>query len=80
MSYKIIKIYVKFILNEIIKNKTITIQELLSILKDNFKDFDVSLMHLHRIINNNHITLKNAKLRHGTNKKIWKRYKYSTTN
>ncbi len=45
MSYKIKKIHIKFILSEIIKNKTITIQELLSKLKDNFKDFDISLMY-----------------------------------
>lgn len=72
MSYKIKKIHIKFILSEIIKNKTITIQELLSKLKDNFKDFDISLMHLHRIINNNHITLKNAKLRHEPIKRFGK--------
>jgi transposase-like protein len=72
IAYKVKKIHIKFILDEISKNKTITIQELLSKLNDRFKDLDISLMHLHRLIKQNHITLKITKLRHEPIKRFGK--------
>lgn len=72
ISYKVKKIHIKFILDEINKNRTITIQELLSKLNDKFKDLDISLMHLHRLIKHNHITLKITKLRHEPIKRFGK--------
>ncbi len=45
MAYKVHKEHVKFLLNEINKNKTITITEL-------------SRFHINRIVNDNNITLK----------------------
>ena len=72
IAYKVKKIHIRFMLDEINKNKTITIQELLTKLKDNFKDLDISLMHLHRLIKHNHITLKNAKLKHEPIKRFGK--------
>ena len=72
VAYKVKKIHIRFMLDEINKNKTITIQELLTKLKDNFKDLDISLMHLHRLIKHNHITLKNAKLKHEPIKRFGK--------
>jgi transposase-like protein len=72
IAYKVKQIHVKFILDEINKNKTITIQELLSKLKDKFNDINISLMHLHRLIKNNHISLKITKLRHEPIKRFGK--------
>jgi len=37
ISYKVRKIHVKFLIKEIIKNKTITMEDLLIKLKENFK-------------------------------------------
>lgn len=42
ISYKVKKEYVKFALDEIKKNKTITIEVLLSKLKDKFKDLELT--------------------------------------
>ena len=72
ISYKVKKMHIKFLLYEINKNKTITIQELLSKLNYKFKDLDISLMHLHRLIKQNHITLKITKLRHEPIKRFGK--------
>jgi len=72
IAYKVKKIHVKFILDEINKNKTITIQDLLTNLKDKFKDLDISITHLHRIIKNNNISLKITKLRHEPIKRFGK--------
>jgi len=38
ISYKVKKTHVKFVLDELKKNKTLTIEILLSMLKDKFKD------------------------------------------
>jgi hypothetical protein len=72
IAYKVKKIHVKFILDEINKNKTITIQDLLTKLKDKFKGLDISITHLHRIIKQNHISLKITKLRHEPIKRFGK--------
>ena len=42
ISYKVKKEYVKFALDEMKKNKTITIEVLLSKLKDKFKDLELT--------------------------------------
>jgi transposase-like protein len=72
IAYKVKKIHVSFILDEINKKKTITIQDLLTNLKDKFKDLDIRITHLHRIIKNNHISLKITKLRHEPIKRFGK--------
>ena len=72
VAYKVKKTHVSFILDEINKNKTITIQDILTKLKDKFKDLDISITHLHRIIKNNHISLKITKLRHQPIKRFGK--------
>ena len=72
IAYKVKRIHVNFILDEINKNKTITIQELLTKLKDKFKDLDISITHLHRIVKHNHISLKMTKLRHEPRKRFGK--------
>lgn len=64
IAYKVSKENVKFIIDEIKKNKTITIDDLLIKLKNKFPDLDLSKMHVHRIIKDNNITLKLTRLRH----------------
>ena len=53
ISYKVKKEHVKFALDEIKKNKTITIEVLLSKLKDKFKDLELTRRHLADIIKDN---------------------------
>lgn len=50
ISYKVKKEHVKFALSEIKKNKTITIEVLLSKLKDKFKDLELTRRQLANII------------------------------
>jgi transposase len=64
IAYKVSKENVKFIIEQIKKNKTITIDDLLAKLKEKFPDLDLSKMHVHRIIRDNNITLKLTRLRH----------------
>lgn len=58
ISYKVKKEYVKFAFDEIKKNKTITIEVLLSKLKDKFKDLELTRRHLADIIKDNYVSLK----------------------
>ena len=58
VAYKVKKEYVKFIVDEINKNKTITLQELHQKLKDKYKNADISTMQLFRVVRDNNITLK----------------------
>jgi transposase len=50
VSYKVKKEHIKFVLEEIKKNKTITIEVLLSKLKDKYKDLELTRRHLADII------------------------------
>ena len=72
IAYKVKKEHVKFILEELKKNKTITLEEILTKLKTKYKDVDLSLMHVHRIIKNNNITLKITRIRHEPVKRFGK--------
>lgn len=64
ISYKITKEQVNFIINELKKNKTITMDNLVTKTKEKFNNFDITPRHLSRIIKDNNITLKITKLRH----------------
>ena len=64
ISYKITKEQVKYILEELRKNKTITLEDLHIKTKEKFKDFNISIMHLSRIIKDNYISLKLTHIRH----------------
>jgi hypothetical protein len=64
ISYKITKEHIKFILKEIKKDKTITMEILLAKLKEKFKDFELSRRHLADIIKDNYISLKLTHIRH----------------
>ena len=72
ISYKVKKEHVKFALDEIKKNKTITIEVLLSKLKDKFKDLELTRRHLADIIKDNNISLKLTHIRHEPNKRFGK--------
>ena len=54
------------------KNNTITIEVLLSKLKDKFKDLELTRRHLADIIKDNNVSLKLTHIRHETNKRFGK--------
>ena len=73
IAYKVSKKHVKYILEELTKNKTITLEDLIIKLKTKFKKLSISKMHLHRIIKDNNITLKLTRLRHEPIKRFGKK-------
>ena len=58
VAYKINKNQVEYALEQIKKNKTITMNDLLSKIKNKYPSFDLSTRHLSRVIKDNNITLK----------------------
>ena len=72
ISYKVKKEHVKFALDEIKNNKTITIEVLLSKLKNKFKDLELTRRHLADIIKDNYVSLKLTHIRHEPNKRFGK--------
>jgi transposase len=64
VAYKVKKEYVKFLLDELQKNKTSTLQELNQKLKDKFKNADLSTTQIFRVIKDNNISLKLTRIRH----------------
>ena len=71
IAYKVHKEHVKFLLDEIKKNKTITMSELMIKLNDKF-NVELSRFHINRIINDNNITLKITRIRHEPVKRFGK--------
>jgi transposase len=78
VAYKIDKNEVKYILEEIKKNKTITMEDLLVKVKEKYPSFDISRRHLGRVIRDNNITLKITRVRHEPTKRFGKIPKYPT--
>ena len=72
VAYKVKKEYVKFLVDEINKNKTITLHELNQKLKDKYKDANLSTTQIFRVINDNNITLKLTRIRHEPVKRFGK--------
>ena len=72
MSYKVKKDHVKYILAEIKKDKTITMEDLLNKAKDKFKDLNITSRHISNIIKDNHISLKLTHIRHEPIKRFGK--------
>ena len=62
--YKVNADHIKFVLDEIKKNKSITIQDLLNLLLLKFPDLTLSRVHLRQIIIDNNISLKLRRHRH----------------
>jgi transposase-like protein len=63
---------VKFILDEIKKDKTITIEDLLAKIQHKYPNFDITRRHLNRVVNDNNITLKMTRFRHEPVKRFGK--------
>ena len=72
IAYKVKKEYVKFLLDEIKKNKTITLYELTEKLKETYKGVHLSTTQIFRVINDNNITLKLTRIRHEPTKRFGK--------
>jgi transposase len=72
VAYKIIKDHVKYALKEINKNKTITMDDLLSKIKSNYPSFNLSSRQLSRVVKDNNITLKITRIRHEPIKRFGK--------
>jgi len=72
IAYKVSKEHVKFILEEIKKNKTITTEELLIKFKENFKDIEITRRHISNIIKDNNYSLKLTRYRHEPEKRFGK--------
>ena len=72
VAYKIGKNEVKYILKEIKKNKTITMEDLIVKVKEKYSLFDISRRHLGRVIKDNNITLKITRVRHEPIKRFGK--------
>ena len=71
IAYKVYQKHVKFLLTEIDKNKTITMNELMVKLQNKF-NITLSRFHINRIINDNNITLKITRIRHEPVKRFGK--------
>ena len=63
-AYKVKKEHISFIKDEINKNKTITMEDLLFLLKKKYPSMSLSRFHLNRVVNDNNITLKLTRVRH----------------
>jgi len=72
VAYKVHKNEVKFILEQIKINKTITMEDLLEKLKIKFPDIDISERHLSRIVKDNNVSLKITRFRHEPTKRFGK--------
>ena len=64
IAYKIKREHIRFIKDEIYKNKTITMEDLLFLLKKKYPSLSLSRYHLNRVVNDNNITLKLTRIRH----------------
>ena len=71
VAYKVTKEHVKFLLNEIKKNRMTTMKELKDKLKQQF-DVKLSRYHINRIIDDNNISLKQTRVRHVPDKRFGK--------
>ena len=72
IATKVRKEHVDFLINEIKKRKTITMEDLLIKLKEKYPDADITRQHLTRVVRDNNITLKIARVRHEPNKRFGK--------
>jgi hypothetical protein len=70
--YKVKKEHITFILKELKNNKTITIDDLLTKLKNKYPELNITRRHISRIIKENYISLKFSKIRHEPIKRFGK--------
>jgi transposase len=72
IATKVRKEHVEFLLHEIKTRKSITMEDLLVQLKAKYPDADITRQHLSRVVRDNNITLKLARVRHEPNKRFGK--------
>ena len=72
IAYKIKQNEVKFMVDEIKKDKTITMEDLLAKVQHKYPNFDITRRHLNRVVNGNNITLKMTRFRHEPVKRFGK--------
>jgi transposase len=72
VAYKVKKEHVDFLLHELKKNKTITMEDLLYLLKNKYPDVSLNKSHINRIVKDNNITLKITRIRHEPVKRFGK--------
>jgi len=63
-AYKVKREHIHFIKDELNRNKTITMEDLLFLLKKKYTSLSLSRFHLNRVVNDNNITLKLTRVRH----------------
>ena len=61
MSYKITKEQVKYAIQKLKENEQITMEELHKIVKNKYKDFDITPQHLGQVIRDHNITKKRTR-------------------
>jgi hypothetical protein len=71
VAYKVTKEHVKFILDEIKKNRMITMEEIKNKLHAQF-NVKLSRYHINRIVDDNNISLKQTRVRHVPDKRFGK--------
>ena len=64
IAYKVKREHIELIKEEINKNKTVTMEDLLFLLKRKYPKLSLSRFHLNRVVNDNNITLKLTRIRH----------------
>jgi len=64
IAYKVKKEHIQFIKETIKNDKTITMEDLLFLLKRRYPSLTLSRFHLNRVVNDNNITLKLTRVRH----------------
>jgi transposase len=72
IATKVRKEHVDFLIHEIKKRKTITMEDLLVKLKEKYPDADITRQHLTKVVRDNNITLKIARVKHKPNKRFGK--------
>ena len=63
-SYKITKEQIKYAIQKLKENEQITMEELHKIVKNKYKDFDITPQHLGQVIRDNNITRKRTRHEH----------------
>jgi transposase len=72
VAYKVKQEHIKVILEELKKNKTITIEDLLALLIHRFPDLELSRRHLAQVVHDNNMSLKMTRYRHEPSKRFGK--------
>ena len=72
VAYKVKKEHVDFLLQELKKNRTITMEDLLYLLKNKYPDVTLNKSHINRIVKDNNMTLKITRIRHEPVKRFGK--------